>query len=289
MTKRVSVFDVGLATVLLFLCGLMLAPLIHIISISLSDPLFAQAKLVYFWPKGLQFGVYQKIFAMDEMWRAMGVSIVVTVGGTLITLVLTSMLSYSLTRGRMPYRKLVMKLILITFVFPAPIIPSFLLVKSIGMLDTLWALMIPAATSAFGVIIMKTFFQGVSNELLDAAKIDGCTEAGIFTRIVLPLSKSVLATIGLFQAVYHWNAYFPALMFIRSKELYPLQVLLQNLVVKKGVNNFMGDVQFELSMPVTPEMMSAGIIVFATIPILLVYPFLQKYFVKGAMLGSLKE
>ncbi|MCQ6562401.1 carbohydrate ABC transporter permease [Paenibacillus mendelii] len=288
MRKPIA-FEAFLATILTALSLIMLAPLIHVLSVSLSSPLYAQAKLVYFWPKGLQFAVYKKIFSMDEMWRAMGVSVYITVFGTLITLALTSMIAFALSRTTMPGRTWIMRLIVLTFILPAPLIPGFLLVKSLNMLDTLWSLMIPGATSAFYVIIMRTFFRNVSGELFDAAKMDGCSEAGIYFRVVLPLSTAVLATVGLFHAVYQWNTYFSALIYIREKTLYPLQVLLQNLVAKKGLNNFMGEVQFELNMPVTPEMMSAGIIIFATVPILIVYPFLQRYFVKGAMLGSLKE
>lgn len=269
----------------------MIAPLIHLAAVSLSSPKFAEAKLVTFWPKGFQLDVYRTIIGMDNLWRSLGVTIYITVLGTLIALILTSSIAYALSRPQMPVRGLILKGIIVTFVFSIPLIPNYLVVKGLGMEDTLWALMVPGALGAFNIIIMKTFFQGLSTEVFDAAKIDGCSEFGIYGRIAIPLSKPVIATIGLFHAVTQWNSYFQALIFIRSKELYPLQILLRSLVVEDegnlGQSGQSGSV--DSIVQTTPEMMKAGIILFATIPILLVYPFLQKYFVKGATLGSLKE
>ncbi|QJD82547.1 carbohydrate ABC transporter permease [Cohnella herbarum] len=289
MRRKESVFQSVNGTLLAVVGLMMLAPIVHLLAVSLSDPIYAQAKLVSFWPKGFSVVVYEKIFAMKEIWRSMGVSVYISAFGTLLTLIVTSMTAFALSRPFMPYRKWAMGFLIITFIFPVPLIPEYLLVKSLNMLDTLWALMIPGLTGVFNIIIMKTFFQNVSGEIVEAAKIDGCGEAGIYWRIVLPLSTAVIATIGLFHAVGQWNSYFGALIYLRSKELWPIQVLLQNLVVKKNINNMMGNTDVNLNLATTPEMMSAGIIIVAMLPILLVYPFLQKYFVKGAMLGSLKE
>lgn len=267
----------------------MIAPVIHILAVSLSSAEYAQAKLVTFWPKGFNLSIYERIFGMDQLWRSLGVTVYITVLGTLIALVLTSSIAYSLSRSEMPFKGLILKLIIVTFVFTAPLIPNYLLVKSLGLEDTLWALMLPTSLSAFNIIIMKTFFQGLSKDVFDSAKIDGCSEFGIYTRIALPMSKPVIATIGLFQAVAIWNNYFQALIFIRTDSLYPLQLLLRQLIVTgKGQGSEMSGVNLELA-GLTPEQMKAGIIVFATVPILIVYPFLQKYFIKGAKLGSLKE
>jgi putative aldouronate transport system permease protein len=276
-------------TFLLLFSLSMIAPIIHLAAVSLSSPVYANAKLVYFWPKGFNVEVYKTIFGMDSLWRSLGVSLYITVIGTLIALLLTSSIAYALSRPAMPGRKLVLRGIVVTFVFSVPLIPSYLLVKSLGMENTLWALMIPGALGAFNVIIMKTFFQGISTEVFDAAKIDGCSELGIFARIAAPLSTPVIATIALFHSVGQWNSYFSAIIFIRSKELLPLQVLLRNLVVEGDASSMPQSSMGDVAMASTPEMMKAGIILFATMPILLVYPFLQRYFVKGAMLGSLKE
>ena len=285
--KKIDMFPLINGTLFVLLCLTMIAPIVHLAAVSLSSPLYAQAKLVTFWPKGFNIEVYKTIFNMGNMWRSMGNSVIITVGGTLIALAFTSTLAYPLSRPNMKGRKWVLRGILVTFIFSAPLIPSYLLVRGLGMENTLWALMIPGALNAFNVIIMKTFFQGISSEMFDAAKIDGSNEAGIFARIAIPLSMPVIATIALFHAVGQWNSYFSALIYIRNKDLLPLQVLLRNLVVEEEANMMANAT--ELATMLTPEMLKAGITLFATVPILIVYPFLQKYFVKGAMLGSLKE
>ncbi|GIP40706.1 ABC transporter permease [Paenibacillus sp. J31TS4] len=267
----------------------MFAPLLHLAAVSLSAPEYVGAKLVTFWPRGFSLEVYRTIFGTSSLWRAMGVSVYITVVGTLLALLFTSTIAYSLSRPQMPLRGWILKGIVLTFVFSVPLIPSYLLVRTLQMDNTLWALMVPGALSAFNVFIMKTFFQGLSAELFDAAKMDGCSELGIYARIAIPLSSPVIATIGLFHAVGQWNSYFSALIYIKTKTLLPIQVLLRNLVVEDGLGSMSQIQTVDLSRTSTPEMMKAGILLFATLPILIVYPFLQKYFVKGAMLGSLKE
>jgi ABC-type glycerol-3-phosphate transport system permease component len=207
--------------------------------------------------------------------------------GTLIALFLTATLAYSITRPMMKGRKWILKGIVVSFILSIPLIPFYMIVKNLGMLNTLWAIMIPGALSAFNVIIMKTFFQNISAELFDSAQMDGCSEYRMFYNIAIPLSLPSIATIGLFQAVQQWNSYFYPLIFLRDKSLYPIQVVLKGLVVDQGSTDMMNST--EMLLYTTPEQMKAGIIIFATLPILLVYPFIQKYFVKGAMLGSLKE
>ena len=267
----------------------MVAPLIHLLAVSLSDEMYAQAQLVSFWPKGFQLDVYREIVSLPTIWRSMGVTIYITVVGTVLSLLLTSSIAYGLSRPQTPGRKWSIRAILVTFIFHVPLIPNYLLIRGIGLLDTLWALMIPPAVGAFGVLVMKTSFQGLSTELFDAAKIDGCNEFSVYWRIALPQSRPMLATLALFGAVGLWNSYFAAIIFINDPKLYPLQVLLRKLVVLDNGNLYIGQNVGDTSSYIPPEMMKAGIILFATFPILLVYPFLQKYFVKGAMLGSLKE
>lgn len=264
----------------------MVAPIIHLAAVSLSSSVYANAKLIYLWPKGFNLDVYKTILGMESLWRSMGVTITITVGGTLLYLFFTSTMAYGLSRPNAPARGLIMKFVLITFIFTSPLIPGYLVIRSLGLENTLWVLMLPGAINAFGVIIMRTFFQGLSSELFDAGKMDGCGEFRLYARIAMPLSMAVNATLALFQAVTLWNSYFSALIFIRSKDLYPLQILLRSLIIEDDsvLNKPSGDL-----LAATPEMMKAGIILFATLPILLVYPFLQKYFVKGALLGSVKE
>lgn len=284
--KSDRAFQIVNSLIIVVLSFTMLAPLIHLAAISLSSSDFVKLNAVSFWPKGWSLDVYHSVFQKEALWRALLVSIYITVSGTLAALFVNSTLAYALSRPFMPMKKWILKGIIFTFVFSVPLIPYYLMIKALHMNNTLWALIIPGALSAFYVIIMKTFFQGISKEVFDAAEVDGCGEFGNYGRIVLPLSKPVLATIGLFHAVAQWNAYFGALIFIRNKDLYPMQVVLRSLVIenKAGRTPAAADLMFY-----TPEQMKAGIILFGTIPILLVYPFLQKYFVKGAMLGSLKE
>jgi putative aldouronate transport system permease protein len=271
------------------LCFTMIAPMIHLAAVSFSSPIYANNKMVVLWPKGFQLNVYEALFGMKDMWRAMGVSVYITLMGTLFCLIFTSTLAYALTRPMMPGRKLITRLILFTFIFPVPLIPSYLVVKSLGMINTLWALIIPGALGAYNVFIMKTFFQGISNELVEAMKIDGSGEFGVYARLVLPLSAPVLATIALFHSVGTWNAYFGALIYIRSKDLFPLQLKLKNMVASSATDSGLDSIAVDSGIFSSPETIKAAAILFTTLPILIVYPFLQKYFVKGAMLGSLKE
>lgn len=271
------------------LCFTMVSPMIHLLSVSLSDPKYANNKLIVLWPKGFQMSVYESLLHMKDMWRAMGVSVYITIMGTLLCLIMTSALAYALTRPMMPGRKLLLKLILITFIFPVPLIPSYLIVKELGMINTLWSLIIPGAVGAYNVFIMKTFFQGISSELTDAMKMDGSGEFGIYTRLVLPLSGPVLATIALFHSVGTWNSYFGAMIYIRSKNLFPLQLKLKTLVASNATDSGLDSIAIDSGVLSSPETIKAAAILFTMVPILIVYPFLQKYFVKGAMLGSLKE
>lgn len=270
----------------IFLNLIMIAPFVHVIALSLSSSEFTAIQQIYFWPKGFNFEVYSEIFAQENLWRAMGVSVYITVMGTAIMLFLTTSMGYSLSRSQMPARKLILKLILVTFIFASPLIPFYMVVRGIGLENTLWSLIIPTAVNAFYVIIMKSFFQGLSAELFDAAYMDGASEYGIYWRIALPLALPAIATLGLFHAVAQWNQYFHALIFIRDKELYPIQILLRNLIAQGQFAQEFEDWDV-LTLP--PEQMKAGVIMFATLPILLVYPFIQRFFVKGAMVGSLKE
>jgi putative aldouronate transport system permease protein len=265
----------------------MIGPIIHLASVSFSSPEFIRNRDVYLWPRGFNLEAYRTIFDQTYIWKSLGVSVYITVLGTFFALFLTATLAYSLTRPMMKGRKWVLKGIIVTFIFSIPLIPFYMIVKNLGMLNSLWSIMIPGALSAFNVIIMKTFFQNISAELFDSAEMDGCSEFGMFYFIAIPLSLPSIATIGLFHAVQQWNSYFYPLIFLRDKSLYPIQVVLKGLVIDQSALDLMSS--SDMLAHTTPEQMKAGIIIFATLPILLVYPFIQKYFVKGAMLGSLKE
>jgi ABC-type glycerol-3-phosphate transport system permease component len=188
----------------------------------------------------------------------------------------------------MPARSLILKLILLTMIFSISLIPYFLVVRQMNMLNSLWALMIPNALGAWGVFVSKTFMQGLPSELFEAARIDGCSEFGLFARIAIPTSLPLIAAISLFHAVGQWNSYFSAIIFIQDKSLYPLQMLVREIVLVGDINSNMDNYSTVMN-DTQPEQLKAALLLYAVLPIVAVYPFLQKYFVKGSMLGSLKE
>jgi putative aldouronate transport system permease protein len=288
-TKHDLPFRTINTVLLVFICITTMAPIIHVIALSFSDAKYLDQNLVTFWPKGPNLNAYRYVFAQSILWRSLGVSIFITSIGTVVALAFITSFAYPLSRPHMRFRKPVIKGVLVTFIFPVPLIPFYLVVKNLGMYNTLWALILPAALSAYYVFITKTFFQGISQELFDAATIDGCGEVGTFVRIALPLSTAVIATIALFHAVNLWNTYFSALIFIQDPRKRPIQIVLRSLVVDDNIDSMTVQTDDAAVAGYTSEQLKAAIIIFGTVPILLFYPFLQKYFVKGAMLGSLKE
>ncbi|MFC0332456.1 carbohydrate ABC transporter permease [Paenibacillus sepulcri] len=287
MTRGQKIFN-ACNIVFLGAIGLsMVLPLIHIIAQSLSNSVAINAGEVSFWPVGFTFGSYKLILQDPSIWLGFRNSVIITVFGTLINLIMTSSLAYPLSRPEYLYRKFVLILILITLVFSAPLIPNYLLVKQLGLLDTLWALMLPMAISAFNLFVMRSFFMNLPGELIDSAKIDGCGEFRIFWKIVLPLSKPALATMGIIYAVAHWNRYAEAVFYISDRQWIPLQVRLREIVFTDQYGQ--SDVTSELLVMLSPEGIKMAVIVVATLPIMLVYPFLQKHFIQGMLVGSIKS
>ncbi|WP_134698798.1 carbohydrate ABC transporter permease [Ammoniphilus sp. YIM 78166] len=284
-----KVFVYGNTIFLTLLSLTMLLPFFHIFAASLSDSSAVTSGKVVFWPVQFTLDNYLYVFQDFSIWRSFGVSIFVTVAGTLFSLILTASLAYPLSRQEFMYKKVCLLFILFTIIFSAPLIPTYLLVKNLGLLDSVWALIIPSAMSAFNFFVMRSFFQQLPGELIDAARIDGCGEFRILLQIVVPLSKPAFATIGIFYAVYYWNSYFNALMYINNRMLYPLQVKLREMIVSGDMSLEMGSDLAEMMTAISPEGIKMATIIVATVPILIVYPFLQKYFVKGALLGSVKE
>ncbi|MGG1514299.1 carbohydrate ABC transporter permease [Paenibacillus oryzisoli] len=269
--------------VLLLLSITMILPIIHVLALSLSDPAAVDAHKVQFVPIEPTSAAWTHIVNKADLWRALGVNIFITVVGTLLSLLVSSLLAYPLARKDFHLRKIMMLGIVFTMIFQAPMIPYFLTIKALGLLDSIWVLILPSTISAFNLIILRTFFQQLPFELEESARIDGCTDYGILFRVVLPLSKPALATMGLFYAVIYWNMFYHAILFIRSPKLYPLQLKLRETMVNT-------DLAANLNlMAYNSQTLQAATIIFVTLPILLVYPFIQKYFVQGATLGAVKE
>lgn len=275
-------------TVFLFILGLaMVLPLLHVIAQSFSSAAAINSRAVSLWPVGFTLENYHMILKDPSIWVAFRNSVLITVFGTLINLAATASLAYPLSRPEYLYRKSVLIFVLITMIFHAPLIPNYLLLKSLHMLNTLWVLIIPSAISAYNLFVMRSFFVNLPGELLDSAKIDGCSEFRLIWNVVLPLSKPVMATMGIMYAVANWNMYSQAIYYIDNRALIPLQVRLREIVITDDMGA--SDVTSELLMFVSPEGLKMAVIVIATIPILLVYPFLQKHFIKGMLVGSIKS
>lgn len=265
----------------------MVLPMLHVLAQSFSDNAAINSGQVSLWPVGFTLDNYKLILNDPSMWIAFRNSVVITVFGTLINLAATTTLAYPLSRTEYLYRKPVLVMVLITLIFHAPLIPNYLLIKQLGMLNTLWALMIPGAVSAFNLFVMRSFFLNLPNELIDSGKIDGCGEFRTLWHIVLPLSKPAMATMGIIYAVGNWNTYSSAIYYIDKRTLIPLQVRLREIVFTDTFGA--ADSTSEMLLTVSPEGLKMAVIVVATVPIMLIYPFLQKHFIKGMLVGSIKS
>ncbi|MBE1440728.1 MULTISPECIES: carbohydrate ABC transporter permease [unclassified Paenibacillus] len=283
-----NVFDGLNYTVLGILGILTILPFLYVIAGSFATEAELTGRAFFLIPKTFSLSGYQFIFSSDTLFRSILVSIYVTVMGTAVNLIFTVTMAYALARKDLMGRNTILNLVLFSMLFSGGMIPTYLVVKNLGLLDSYWALMLPGAISAFNLIVVKNFFQEMPPGLEEAARIDGCTELGVLWRIVLPLSKPVLATFGLFYAVGHWNNFFTALLYINDPDKWPLQVMLRQLVMLSQGN--IGDMsQLDPTFVQPPEQtIKMAVIVVGTIPILLVYPFLQKHFAKGVLIGSIK-
>ncbi|MDN3017460.1 carbohydrate ABC transporter permease [Paenibacillus sp. BSR1-1] len=240
------------------------------------------------WPKTWVLDAYEYILGSKEFMRSLGVTVYVTVVGSLVSIMLTAMMAYALTRNIFG-QKIYVFLVLFTFVFGAGMIPTYMVVQATGLMDTLWALIIPGAISSFNLIVMRQFFASLPMDLTEAAIIDGANDLQIFVKIILPLSKPALAAFGLFYAVGYWNSYFSALLYLSDPAKWTVQVVLRQLVILNQSNILDAGVQAGMDNPPPAETVGMAAILLATVPILIVYPFLQKHFAKGVMLGSVKE
>ncbi|MEV3935290.1 carbohydrate ABC transporter permease [Glycomyces sp. NPDC049804] len=273
------------AIVIVLIVITMIYPLVYVIAMSFAAPAQARAGVVF--PTEFSLDAYRAIFNGGTVTQGLLNSFYITIVGTLLSLAATSMLAWGLARTRqVPGAKAVLIMVLATMFFGAGIIPNFMLIKYLGLLDSTWSLIIPGLISAFNMIVIRNFFQGLPEELIEAARIDGAGEWRIFLQIVLPLSKPVLAVMGLFYAVGYWNTYFNALLYINDAEKWPIQVVLQQYVLA-GVA-IPGAVVSPDQPPPPGVTLQMAVIVLATLPILIVYPFLQRYFTSGVLTGAIK-
>jgi putative aldouronate transport system permease protein len=265
-----------------------LYPMLHVTFASVSSPsLLMRHTGMLLHPLGLEFGAYRMVFRNPMIWGGYGNTLFYLVVGTTVNLIMTTLGAYVLSRRTPMLKNTIMFLIVFTMFFQGGLIPSFLLVQAIGLAGSRWALIFPSAMSAWNLIIMRTSFMAIPESMEESARIDGAKDLSILLRIIIPLSGPVIAVMILFYGVGHWNSWFPAMIYLRDRQLYPLQLILREILIANDLSNMLIGVGNLDREPVGETIKYATIMV-ATLPILSIYPFLQKYFVKGIMIGALK-
>ncbi|MDD9267750.1 carbohydrate ABC transporter permease [Paenibacillus sp. GCM10023248] len=286
--SKISLFSVINVIILLGVVVMTLYPFIYMAAVSLSSNIHVLKGDISWYPKGFTLDMYKVVLKDPRIGTAYWNTIVYVVVGTAISLVITSLGAYALAKRHMIFGRGFTLMIIFTLFFSGGMIPTFLVVKELGVMDTIWGMVLPGAVGTWNLLIMRTFFSAIPAELEESGQMDGLSDIGVFFRIVLPLSQAVFATIGLFYAVGLWNNFLLPLLYLRDQELFPLQVILRNIVLAGQMNQAdttaIGDANVVLEEP-----LKFATIMVSTVPILLAYPFLQKYFVKGVMIGAVKS
>lgn len=265
-------------------------PFIYVVSMSISDPVAVISRKVWLWPVGFSTDAYRLVFQNDSVWRAYYNTFWYTIVGTLVNVTMTVLAAYPLSRKTFVGRKPIMGMIVITMFFSGGLIPTFILINQLGLYNTRWVMIFPSAVSAFLIIIARTFFQSIPQAYIEAAKLDGANDIGILWKIVLPLSRPILAVLALFYAVGHWNAFFTPLVYLPSPKLQPMSLFLTRVLIQDDQTIAgSGGVVDTYARSMLAIQLPYALIVVVTVPIVLVYPFLQKHFAKGVMLGGLKD
>ena len=290
-SKANIIFDILNTVLLIGVCIIILYPLYFTIIASVSDPVAINTGKVLIYPVGINFKSYKMIFEDQRIWSGYGNTIRYTFFGTIIGLVLTIPAGYALSRQDFWGRGFIQKIMVFTMYFQGGLIPTYLVIQKLKLINTPYVLMLLGSFSVFNLIIARAFFETtIPVELQEAAEIDGCNTARFFFSIVIPLSKAIIAVIALYYVVGHWNSFFNALIYVSQERLYPLQLILRDLLLSSQslVSSGMGDPETIREMESIAMTIKYGIIIVASVPVLIIYPFLQKYFVKGVMIGSIK-
>ena len=287
--KKITLFDFVVYVISGILLLSVLYPLIVVVSSSFSDPALVATGKVVLLPKGINLEGYKAVFGNKDIMTGYANTIFYTVFGTIINLLVTVPAGYALTKKNVPGRNLVMTLFMITMYFSGGMIPTFLLVKGLGLYNTRWVLLILGAFSTYPCIICRSFFAAMPQELEEAAEIDGCNPLRSFVQIVLPLSKALMGVMVLYFGVAHWNAYFNAMIYIKEDAMQPLQVFLRRiLILAQSAMNVEEGGEYAEAMADREALIRYAVIVVSSVPLLIIYPFLQKYFDKGVLIGSVK-
>ena len=283
-----KIFTVFNYAFIALLCLIMLYPFWHVVMQSFSSMEETLKGGVFLYPKGFNLDTYRSVFNNPQVYTGFATSIMVTIVGTVLGTLLTAMTAYPLSKSRLRGGKVLMVIVLITMIFAGGMIPSFLLIQNLGLMDNRLSLILPALVSAYNCIIMKNFFLSIPESLEESARIDGANDIRIFFSIIVPLSKATIATIALFMAVAYWNDYFSTVLYIRSSDKWALQAVLRNMLTNTQQAMAQAGVNVINTSNTNSETIKAGTIVISTVPILVVYPFVQKYFVTGVMIGGVK-
>jgi putative aldouronate transport system permease protein len=285
-----SVFDAANWILLTVVLAIVAYPLLFVLSASFSDPIAVLQGKVRLWPKGFTINSYLRVFGNSDILSGYRNTILYTLVGTCLNVVLTIAGAYPLSRKDLVGRNALMLLFTFTMFFSGGLIPSYLLIKNLGMINSFWVMVVPGAVSMYNLIIARTYFQNnIPLELQESAVLDGCSNMGILTKIVLPLSMPIIAVVTLFYGVAHWNAFFNALIYLTDQGKYPLQLVLRSIIVQNEVSGMMETASESLAdQQMLGETIKYAVIVVASLPVLLLYPYLQRYFVRGIMVGALK-
>ena len=283
------IFDI-LNMIFLTICLLVVAyPLYFIVIASVSDPTAVYAGKVILWPAKFTTEGYRRILEYQSFFTGYRNTVVYTVVGTAVNVLITIPGAYALSRRDLAGRNIIMMGITFTMIFSGGLIPTYLLVLQLKLYNTMWALILPVAVSAWNLIVARTFFQQtIPDELLEAATLDGASNTQFFLQVVLPLSKSIIAVMILFYAVNHWNGYFNALIYMKSAEKYPLQLVLRNILFENSLGDMVEDASTLALQQRLGDLIKYGIIIASSLPLLILYPFLQRYFIQGVMIGAVK-
>lgn len=281
------IFDCINVVLLVGIMAISIYPLLYVLNSSVSDPNeLLRSRSLMLLPEGFQLEAYKAVFHNSKIYSGYLNTLFYVTVGTIVNLLMTSIAAYSLSRMDLFGRKTLMKLITFTMFFGGGMIPTFLLIQNLGMVDTRWAMIIPGAISTFYFLIMKTSFEGIPISLIESAKLDGANDILILFRIVLPLSKSILAVMTLYYAVDHWNDYVAPMLYLRSQDLYPIQIVMRDILISSSTESMGAGVDTGFAIG---ENIKYATIIISTLPIMLVYPFIQKYFVQGALIGAVKQ
>jgi len=288
-TRGDVVFDAVNTTLVSVFFLLILYPLYFIIIASISNPDYVNIGAITFWPRGFTLEGYQRTLREVSVWRGYRNTILYTVLGTSLNVSLTMTAGYALSRKELVGRAVIMRLIVFTMLFSGGLIPTYLIVKGLGMTNTIWAMVIPNAVSAWNLVIARTYFQqSIPQELLEASLVDGCSYARFFWEVAVPLSGAIIAVLALLYSVAHWNSFFTGLIYLQDYSKYPLQLILRDILLGYQTAGAADDAKTVQEMQRIADLMKYALIIVASLPVMILYPFLQRYFVKGVMVGAIK-